>query len=301
MSASGSVWVSGFTFANVAKTSSIAEAWEAVLELTRTAALYVPNSTLHLWFIYYLLYFYVFILVVAALCRRMPEAWQQYLRDKFRQLVIRPIARIALPAVITAITLLPMGGILSTEPGFIPDLAVFVAYFVFFGFGWLLYREHEIVADFGRGAWLMTIAATGFYIAFELLVLPSLTALGNESLVMSIQSVVNGAVVWTLFYGFTGLFVRYLDQPSARIRYIVDASYWVYLVHLPCTIWIPGLLVGTDLSVWMRMLIVLTGTTAIGFVSYSLFVRSTWIGRVLNGRRYPRGLPRSADTVPQRA
>ncbi len=94
-----------------------------------------------------------------------------------------------------------------------------------------------------------------------------------------------------LFFGLTGLFMRYLDKPSARIRYVVDASYWVYLIHLPFTIWIPGLLVGTGMSVWFRMLIVLMATTLACFVTYDLFVRSSFVGRVLNGRRYTRGLP----------
>jgi glucans biosynthesis protein C len=105
------------------------------------------------------------------------------------------------------------------------------------------------------------------------------------------KSVAGGLAIWMLFFGFTGLFLRYFNDPSARVRYIVDASYWVYLVHLPATIWIPGLLVNTNLSVWPRILIVLTGTTVIGFGTYALFVRSTIIGRVLNGRRYHRGLP----------
>jgi hypothetical protein len=39
------------------------------------------------------------------------------------------------------------------------------------------------------------------------------------------------------------------------------------------------------------MLLVLACTTVITFGTYALFVRSTVIGRVLNGRRYPRGLP----------
>ena len=69
------------------------------------------------------------------------------------------------------------------------------------------------------------------------------------------------------------------------------------LVHLPITIWIPGLIVGTDLSVGSRMLIGLTATTLVGFVSYDFCVRSSIIGRVLNGRRYPRGLPAQAEAA----
>jgi glucan biosynthesis protein C len=283
----------------VAKSASVGEAWQAVVAMTRTAELYVPDSTLHLWFIYYLLWFYLCAVVIVQLARRLPGTWQVKLQRAFRRLLLKPLLRVVIPATVTAVTLLPMAGVLSTRTGFLPDAAVYLAYFVFFGFGWLLYREHEIVATFSRGAWLLSIGATALYFAAEFLVMPDLRANGGAASVV-VQSVINGVVVWMLFYGFTGLFLRYLDRPSARVRYIVDASYWVYLVHLPCTIWIPGLLVGTDLSVWSRMLVVLTGTTLIGFATYGLFVRSTWIGRVLNGRRYARGLP-SVGTAAQGA
>ena len=72
---------------------------------------------------------------------------------------------------------------------------------------------------------------------------------------------------------------------------MVDASYWLYLIHLPLAVFIPGLLVATDLSVWSKMLIAFFGTCIIGLLTYDWFVRSTFIGRILNGRRYRRGLP----------
>jgi peptidoglycan/LPS O-acetylase OafA/YrhL len=150
------------------------------LDTAGTSATYLPDSTMHLWFIYYLMYFYLLAVGVAWICRGLPASFRRSFTEKF---------------------------------------------------------------------------------------------------------------VWMLFFGFTGLFLRYLDRPSRRVRYVVDASYWVYLVHLPCTIWIPGLIVGTDLTVWPRIGIVLIGTTIICFATYALFVRSTWIGKVLNGRRYSRGLP----------
>lgn len=90
------------------------------------------------------------------------------------------------------------------------------------------------------------------------------------------RALMNSAVVWLLFFGFTGLFLRYLDRPSPRIRYIVDGSYWVYLIHLPFCAWIPGLLVDTGLPALVKILITLTATTIITFATYNLFVRSTF-------------------------
>lgn len=283
--------VGGFVFSNAAKAASIVEGWAAVTRVAGTPVLYVPSSTMHLWFIYYLIYFYAGALALSWLSRFVPAAVRARFVRGFHVLVANPILRVSLPALVTTLTLLPMAGILETRAAFTPDVDVLLAYAVFFGFGWLLYREHALVASFKQGAWSQTLVAALVYGVFQILIAPSLLANGDIDVLTIARSVVNGGVVWLLVFGLAGLFLRYFDRPSARVRYVVDASYWVYLVHLPCVIWIPGLLVHTEISVWSRMAIVLAGATAIGFGTYSLFVRSTWIGRVLNGRRYARGLP----------
>ena len=53
-----------------------------------------------------------------------------------------------------------------------------------------------------------------------------------------------GINVWLFIFGFTGLFIRYASQHSAIMRYVSDSSYWVYLLHLPLTAFIPGLIAG---------------------------------------------------------
>lgn len=93
-----------------------------------------------------------------------------------------------------------------------------------------------------------------------------------------------------LFFGITGLFLRYLSKPSATVRYIVDGSYWVYLLHLPFLMFVVGALGGTDMPGGFKLAIVITSAGVVGFLTYDLFVRSTFIGRALNGQKYPRVL-----------
>jgi peptidoglycan/LPS O-acetylase OafA/YrhL len=38
---------------------------------------------------------------------------------------------------------------------------------------------------------------------------------------------------WCATFCVIGLAIRYLAAPSARWRYLADASYWMYLIHLP--------------------------------------------------------------------
>jgi hypothetical protein len=72
----------------------------------------------------------------------------------------------------------------------------------------------------------------------------------------------------------------------------------VCLVHLPLTIWIPGLLPPVALPGFVKGAIVLGVTVCLTLWAYDRFVRSTAVGALLNARRDPRGLPRSAVSSP---
>ena len=43
-------------------------------------------------------------------------------------------------------------------------------------------------------------------------------------------------MMWGFVLGFLGLFTRFCQRPNAWGRYLADASYWIYLVHLPVVI-----------------------------------------------------------------
>jgi hypothetical protein len=93
---------------------------------------------------------------------------------------------------------------------------------------------------------------------------------------------------WLLIFGLTGLFLRYLNRPSRAMRYLSDSAYWLYLVH-------PLVLVTAQLAIreagWgphAKFLFVMALSTPVLLASYHYFIRSTWAGVLLNGRRYPR-------------
>jgi glucan biosynthesis protein C len=294
--------VGGFTFTNVAKLASIPAGWAAVQAAAETSKFWIQNNTLHLWFLYFLLYFYVLAVVLKQIAMWLPQSWRTRTYDLFRALLQRPVLRVVLPALVTAVTLLPMHGTLHTHNQFIPYWPGMIAYFAFFAFGWLMYRHHDVLATFSRGAWLQTGASIGLFLVVTIAVLPALGVPVQKALLRgdlaplpsAVRSLMGGLCAWLMFFGAAGLFLRYLNRESQVMRYLVDASYWVYLVHLPIVITIPGLIVGTSLPVALRIAIVLAGTVVLTFASYALFVRSTFIGQALNGRRYARGLPPGA-------
>ena len=94
-------------------------------------------------------------------------------------------------------------------------------------------------------------------------------------------------VMWLLIFGTLGFFQARCPDHSPAWRYVADSSYWIYLAHLPLVAF---------LQIWMASwawpgvvkfaLLNLIAFTVL-FASYHYLVRSTFIGRILNGQSYP--------------
>ena len=100
-------------------------------------------------------------------------------------------------------------------------------------------------------------------------------------------SVVQVSYAWLMCFGFLGLFHRCFSTSRAWVRYVSDASYWMYLVHVPvlilCQYWVSR----WDDPAILKFTFVCTFTTVVLMASYQAFVRWTYIGLLLNGRMVP--------------
>jgi glucan biosynthesis protein C len=277
----------GFVFALGRGGTAGAPGWEY---MTSGTFLMRPNL-IHLWFLYDLLLLYAVALAAWPLLRRMPDGLRRGVEAAFGRLLTSAWGPIAWSAA-TALTLMPMSiAGLDTSTSFTPPLRILIAYGVFFAFGWLLYRRRDLIGSFGRRwRWHLLAGAvcSGVYLAM-LLHSPFTDTISGHIAAVGAASV----AIWLLIFGISGLFVRYCARPSPLARYLADASYWMYLVHLPLTIWIPGLLAGVALPAVVKFSTVLSVTVCTTLLAYYAFVRSTAVGALLNGRRYPRALPRS--------
>jgi fucose 4-O-acetylase-like acetyltransferase len=277
----------GFIFAVVARDNSLFDGYIAVLGTTLKGDLYA-DSTAHLWFLHYLIMFYVASLIGLPLLRKLPAAWRSGGLELFARLVRSRWRAVwfALPTVLTMSTM-RYGG-LDTSPSFLPDPKIVLAYFVFFVFGWLLWPRRDLLTGLTRGAWTQTIAAaliTPFNAFFVARLMGSIP--GTHPADFTISVITGALIVWLYLFGITGLFLRYFDRHHPLVRYVVDASYWLYLIHLPFAIWVPGLLSGLSWPAELKALLVLALSSPFWLASYHLLVRATFIGVVLNGRRYP--------------
>ena len=258
--------------------------WTAI---TSGAFLQRP-SLLHLWFLWDLAIFCVAALAIAPLAARAPESWRRAVDWGFGRTATTISGALALSAV-SLLTLLPMDvpG-LDTSFSLLPPARVLVAYGVFFTFGWLLYRRRDVIDRFGS-RWKTPLAAG--VVASVAYLFTGVARPIEHPLTLHVVTVALCALsMWFLIFGIVGAFVAFLDRPRPVIRYLSDAAYWMYLVHFPLAIWIPGLLATAPVPAVVKFAVVLLTTTAVTILTYELFVRSTAIGALLNGRRYSRAL-----------
>ena len=257
------------------------------------------NHLMHLWFLYDLLIFCLAALLIMPLLRHMPQNLCRRIHAACGYLIPRVWGPVLLAAV-SGLTLYPMRDwTLDSSDSFLPPARILLAYSVFFTFGWVLYKHRKLIDTFSRPGWGRFFAGLG---CFGLYILCIDQALKGAPLTVThlLATASLALAIWLLIYGFIGLFVRYLEKPVPLGRYLADASYWMYLTHLPITMLLPAFLVDLALPTFVKFSLVLGATTATTLATYHYWVRSTFIGEMLNGRRYPREMPTSPLSVPVR-
>jgi peptidoglycan/LPS O-acetylase OafA/YrhL len=240
----------------------------------------------HLWFLYVLTWFYVAALAV----RRLPAARADM---GLRFMIERPFAGLLLAIpVIVALALrqdwIPSVGIPTPDTGFMPNAAALIGYGTAFAFGWLLNRQSATLPALARW-WRLYLAAAVILTAVLLVMLggkvPVLIPETDAARRVALAAIYGcGAWCWAL--GLLGAALRFLSAPNATIRYCADASYWIYLLHLPVVMALQVLVYPLAAPATVKFLIVLGGAAIALFATYHVLVRHSWLGLWLNGRRY---------------
>jgi len=234
---------------------------------------YLPFRLAHLWFIYYLL---ILSLGVGALAWIVSKVRTQKLSFPTLPPTLVLVAVGTLVAV-TPILHAYMGTATILSPGTLEVKPLHLAYYaIFYVFGIVVYHARYLLSFMARRALLLL--ALG------------LVAFGLDHALAASNAVFAAASAWFLMFGVTGTFLRYARHGSRTMRYLADASYWIYLVHLPVIFICVGILWPLPLSGWAIYLITLLATTIFCGITYHYLARNTVIGSVLNGRRYSRSL-----------
>lgn len=79
--------------------------------------------------------------------------------------------------------------------------------------------------------------------------------------------------------------MRFLSDLHPAVRYLADASYWLYLIHIPVVIALQLAMYGLAWPALTKFALVLAVALPLMLASYHTMVRYTFVGWLLNGRK----------------
>jgi peptidoglycan/LPS O-acetylase OafA/YrhL len=249
----------------------------------------------HLWFLYYLAMITALALGVRGLLIATGSWYARLVQSADALVTWLAKSPLSLPnlAVPTAGALWFMNswGMDTPDKSLLPQLPVLVIYGGFFVLGWLLERQRELITQFARltpQRWILA----GLGIAAILLLgdIERDPAHSHYLAAHVIYALGYALTMWSLVVLTIGVFHKLCSRSNAFVRYVADSSYWMYLIHLPVVIWLQVAVAEVSLNWSIKLAFISAITITLALVTYDLFVRSTFIGLVLNGRRRERVL-----------
>jgi glucan biosynthesis protein C len=183
-------------------------------------------------------------------------------------------------------------GVRTPNESLVTNLQAWIGFGTAFGFGWLLHRQTGLLQVLERRCLLnlglaIGLIAVSFLLAIALSVGPRPRPAGFD-LVRFAGAVAYALAIWTTTFATISLALRFLSDFSATRRYLADASYWLYLIHMPIVMALQVAVSQLDLAWPVKFGGILLVTLSVLLASYQLLVRYTFVGAVLNGRRMRR-------------
>lgn len=250
----------------------------------------------HLWFLYLLLVLYALWMTARALLRAMDRRGALPARADglLRALVATRAAPVALAAPSALVLYFTpwwsmWQGIPTPVMGLLPNFPALLAYGSAFAFGWFLHRQPALLGRLRRD-WLVYLLAAALASAYALALIGAVPRLDVYPLPRSERigfAASYNLATWCWMLGLIGAAMRFLSAPSPRWRYLADASFFVYIVHLPVVYALQAWVMLWPLHWSAKYALVVSLTLLATLGLYQLLVRNTFVGVFLNGRRHP--------------
>ena len=205
----------------------------------------------HLWFLYYLLLIYAAAIPARWLFARFVDAGGQ--RRARIDLAVTRMLRSPWAPLLAGIPcavglVLSQGwdiwlGIRTPDRSLIPEAPALGVYGLTFAFGWVLQRQPPAINHLGeRWPSNLAIAAVATLGSLALIgVVPTYrpTPAGARTVA---YAVMYATAAWGWTFALIGVAVARFGESRTSWRYLADASYFVYLVHLPLVLWLQAAL-----------------------------------------------------------
>jgi glucans biosynthesis protein C len=252
-------------------------------------------SFLHLWFLYLLLWLYAMTLGLRWLWRTVDASgrWLAVADRVVRAVLASTFGPLCL-AVPVSVALFcsphwnAWEGVPTPAFSWLPPASPLFIYSGLFLLGWAIDRQRtlldELAARWPRHFAIGLVATlTALHLAGNFSFQPA-----DPSTAKLAQAAAYGVglVHWTL--AFVGAGMRFFSRPRPAVRYLADASYWMYLAHLPVVMALQVVFMQVEWPWAIKFALINLLCFALLLWTYQHAVRPTWVGRLLNGRRHPR-------------
>jgi len=247
----------------------------------------------HLWFLYYLCFFYLLIPLCDFLVRYSLKS-----EDRVKRWLVSPLLPVMF-AVFTAASLWPFqGGMVFMEYSFLkPHVPALLYFSFFFVMGYVFHHYPIFLPALARSVLSWAVLAV---ILFPLSLYAShldVSAGGTNSALHLGAVLAHGLCTWVLAYLFMGCALRFFDYESPWIVYVSQSAYWVFLVHLPLVFLAGWWLLPFDLPAALKFVLVCGFTSVVAFATFHYWVQKTWISDFLYGRRFDLDWPWRASGI----
>lgn len=268
-----------FAFSYVKDPQGLMQVIVAAIQNPEAANSSAPYTTMHLWFLYYLLMFSL----IAAVGSRWPPFKFDWLFPRKWTLVLSPL--VLVPGVLG-------GGLPVAAPeSFVPTWWPFIYHGSFYWAGWQLLGRESLLDRLQPWCWFLVLASVLLFVPhYALLPVLDISSIQHATESRSLTPTLFETVLASYLSALLTLSAmlvgqRFLARPIASLKFCADSSYWVYLIHLPIILFLQTLLIPIELPVWGKLVVATLATWLFCLATYVVFVRYTPIGWMLNGKR----------------
>ena len=249
----------------------------------------------HLWFIPRLFVYALCALPVAFFLRSAPGAW---VISGLNRVLRYPGVIIALALPLTLVEMIVRASHVNTLTTGWPlydDWVQFAFYLVCFIYGYLLFAVSEAPRAIVRHGWLaLALGVITFVVAVSqargLTINPLSYSLGDIA-----GWPVRGLVGWLWMIAILSFALTRLNFTNGLLRYLNDAAFPIYVLHMPVVTVIGMYVVRLDIPWVLKLVLIVVSAFSVTLALYELVVRRFAVMRALFGLK-PGGLRRTRPT-----
>ncbi len=248
---------------------------------------YYDNNNAY-WFMYYLLWYYVIALliewVIYGLHKILSDNIKQKINFIFTTLYLNPLV---IGMILFGLLSFSQTWYLAISYKFLPPLHIIFFYDVFFLMGWFMQRQNSIEICTNYCVLYFLLAMCIFMPIFYVLHAHYVDYGNPYYMLYKMTSLFFYALMGSyLILSTIGLSIRYLNKDNVLIRYLANASYWLYISQIPVVLFAQIFIVHLDLPIIIQFSCILLFAIIVLLPIYQCMIRHTWIGQLLNGTKH---------------